>query len=118
MTKQKLQVWHIPQVPMKAFKVSVNSVAEGAKLMSVLANYDLFQYENRVKPDYANMNGLNIWNEEEGEFWSWDIEINAEIKGTKYYEFFDDPQEYLEFLEANGLTEEDVLQAMEAGEVK
>ena len=61
---KKLQVWWVPQVPMKAFEVEVSSVAEGAKVMEVLAAYDLFQFENKVKPDYCNAGGLNQWSED------------------------------------------------------
>ncbi len=56
-----LQVWWIPQIPMTAFVVPVSSVAEGAKLLRVLADYDLFQFEHRIKPDYANAGGLQVW---------------------------------------------------------
>lgn len=56
-----LQVWWIPQVPMLAFEVEVSSVAEGVKILEVLALYDSFQYEHRVKPDYCNVGGLRRW---------------------------------------------------------
>lgn len=46
---------------MKPFTVPVASVAEGAKLLDVLADYDLFQFNNRIKPDYCNAGGLNRW---------------------------------------------------------
>lgn len=59
-----LQVWWVPQVPMKAFEVDVSSVAEGVKVMEVLADYDKFQFENRVKPDYCNAGGLRSWCED------------------------------------------------------
>ncbi len=59
-----LQVWWIPQVPMEAFCVEVNSLAEGAKIMEVLAKYDAFQYENNIKPDYCNAGGLHQWSED------------------------------------------------------
>ena len=54
----RLRVWHIPQVPMKAFHVEVETTEEAVKVLNILADYDLFQYENRVKPDYCNMQGL------------------------------------------------------------
>lgn len=60
---KKLQVWWIPQIPMALFTVDVSSVAEGAKILEVLADYDRFQFENRVKPDYANAGGLNQWSD-------------------------------------------------------
>ena len=58
-----LQIWWIPQVPMKAFEVPVSSLEEGVKIMDVLADYDLFQYENKIKPDYSNTGGLSVWSD-------------------------------------------------------
>lgn len=58
-TKPKLQVWWVPQVPMTAFTVDVESVAEGARLLDTLARYDLFQMEHNIKPDFCNAGGLN-----------------------------------------------------------
>lgn len=79
----KLKVWWVPQVPMEAFEVEVASVEEGIKVMDVLANYDLFQFENRVKPDYCNMGGLLMF--EDGEWVDWFDDAT----------FHDDPREYL-----------------------
>ena len=55
---KKLRVWWMPQVPMKAFLVPVKTVEEGQKIMKVLADYDLFQYKNGVKPDYSIAGGI------------------------------------------------------------
>jgi hypothetical protein len=60
---KKLQVWWIPQIPMDSFRVEVDSVAEGVKIMQVLADYDSFQFDNNIKPDYSNAGGLNQWSE-------------------------------------------------------
>lgn len=54
----KFKVWWIPQVPMKAFEVPVSSVEEGRKICEVLAEYDNFQFENNIKPDYCNVGGV------------------------------------------------------------
>lgn len=62
-----LQVWWIPQVPMKAFEVDVSTVAEGVKLLDVLAGYDRFQFENNVKPDYCSAGGLRLWCADNGD---------------------------------------------------
>ena len=64
-----LQVWWIPQVPMKAFTVSVTSISEAKKILDVLANYDIFQFTSNIKPDYSNAGGLNVW--EDGEWIDW-----------------------------------------------
>jgi hypothetical protein len=59
-----LIVWWIPQIPMKAFHYPVNSPQEAFILLDALAEYDLFQYENNVKPDYCNAGGLMVFDEE------------------------------------------------------
>ena len=58
-----LRVWHIPQVPMKPFFVAVSSIDEGKRICEVLADYDLFQYQNKIKPDYASAQGISIYSE-------------------------------------------------------
>lgn len=57
-------------MPMKPFEVSVGSVEEGAKLIKVLADYDIFQFENNVKPDYCNVGGL-MQLDDDGEWADW-----------------------------------------------
>lgn len=71
---ERLRVWWVPQVPMKAFEVDVSSVEEGVRLLDVLADYDAFQYDNNIKPDYANAGGL----------WRWDNDIDGD--GTPGWE--------------------------------
>ena len=84
----KLRVYHMPQVgcgcPM--FHVPVSSVEEGKKMLDVLSVYDLYQLENNIKPDYSSMNGLEMFDEEEQEWISWEDEESCT----------DDVDEYLE----------------------
>lgn len=105
---QKLRVWHIPQVPGKPFHVEVSSVEEGVKVMDVLANYDLFQLENNIKGDFCNMNGLELYDENltdedledmglDDRWCDWSVEVDG---GEEFYEFFEDPREYLEWKES------------------
>lgn len=87
----KLRVWWIPQVPMSPFLVDVDSVSEGVKMLDALARYDQFQYENRVKPDYSNAGGLEMFDPEDrtdgpdGTWTDWYDEDTGE----------DDPRAYL-----------------------
>lgn len=69
-----LRVWHIPQVPMKAFYVLVKDLDEAKTVLNVLADYDKFQFENRVKPDYSNASGLEIYIEKENAWEEWEDE--------------------------------------------
>ncbi len=79
-----LRVWWIPlgpgtenlaaalgvQVPSKnAFRVPVETIEEGAFLLEVLAQYDLFQFEMYARPDYGNVGGLEVF--EDGEWCDW-----------------------------------------------
>lgn len=61
-----MKVWWIPQVPGKAFEVEVQSLVEAKRLLIVLADYDIFQFENHIKPDYCNAGGLMVF--EDGEW--------------------------------------------------
>ncbi len=83
----KYRVWHTPQSPCPEFHVEVNSLEEAVKICDVLGNYDLFQLKHNIKPDYSNVNGVQIM--EDGEWVDW--EIDDLLLG-----YFDDPDEYLE----------------------
>lgn len=65
-----LKVWWIPQIPMKPFEVLVNSFSEAQVLLTALAQYDLFQLENNIKPDFSNAGGLMIQDDGE-EYTDW-----------------------------------------------
>ena len=69
-----LKVWWIPQIPGKPFEVEVPTLDEGRRLCAVLAAYDLFQYRNRIKPDYSNAGGVVVFNED-GE---WEDDVDEE----------------------------------------
>lgn len=77
----QLRVWHIPQVPMSAFYVYVDNLKEAKLILEVLAKYDLFQYENNVKPDYSNASGLQVYSDSEG-YMEWEDEYGEDIFKT------------------------------------
>lgn len=64
-----LRIYWIPQIPMKPFHVSVKNLSEAKLITETLADYDRFQFENNIKPDYANAGGVQIF--EEGEWSDW-----------------------------------------------
>ena len=57
----ELRVWWVPQVPGKCFYVDVASPSMGKIVEDILARYDAFQFENKIKPDYCNTGGLQQW---------------------------------------------------------
>lgn len=76
-----LAVWWIPQVPMKSFDVPVKDIEQAMFLLDTLAQYDLFQLENNVKPDYCNAGGLNVF--ENGEWLEWENEDGEQIDNLR-----------------------------------
>lgn len=66
--ENKYRVWWIPQVPMQPFYYPVDSIEEGVLLLKALAQYDIFQIENRVKPDCCNVGGLHMFDDEDNEW--------------------------------------------------
>lgn len=65
---------------MKAFHVDVETPEEAIKVLDILADYDLFQFENHVKPDYCNAQGLEEWDEQDSEWYEWYSEDGLDIK--------------------------------------
>lgn len=92
-----LRVWWNPQIgtaPQIYFPVP--TVHEGVRLLDSLARYDLFQLEHRIKPDFANVGGLEQYaaetfcgdGEDNAPGWqSWETETDDD--------HFDDPAEYV-----------------------
>jgi Superinfection exclusion gene product 17 len=69
----KLKVSWIPQLGMKGdpFIVYVETLLEAKILLDTLAFYDLYQFNNNIKGDYANVGGLDYWDEEEQDWCIW-----------------------------------------------
>jgi hypothetical protein len=78
------RVYWVPQIPMRPFHYEVPDYRAGVMLEDALGKYDLFQFENNVKPDYCNMGGVQ-WSHPvltEGEWWDMD-EDEAEYFGLR-----------------------------------
>lgn len=86
MEDRSLRVWWIPQVPGKPFHVPVENTDEAKKILDVLAKYDLFQLENNIKPDYSNVGGLEVYNEEEKCWEEWCNEEGDSIDDLIQYD--------------------------------
>ena len=64
----KFRVWYVSQIPMKAFFVETTNAIEAEKILSALGDFSLFEFQNFVKPDYADAGGIEIW-DVEGQGW-------------------------------------------------
>ena len=63
-----LEVWWIPQLGMKAepYSVPVPDIQTAKLVIDTLGHYDLYQLENKIKPDYCNVGGLRRWRADDG----------------------------------------------------
>lgn len=85
-----IRVLHYPQVGYdKSFIVEVDNLREAKLVCAVLANYDFFQFENKIKPDYANTTVVEEWSDDDQDWISWYDEATG----------IDDINEYFERLE-------------------
>lgn len=66
-----LRLVHLPQIPSKGFVVAVENVQEGVRIADVLASYDAFQYETRIRGDYTNMTYLEVYDANSNEWTDW-----------------------------------------------
>lgn len=84
----KLRVWWISQVGTKPFYIPIDSIKEGKKIMDVLSYFDCFQYNQRIRTDYCNAGGIEMFDEETNEWVDWVYETEED-----YYE---DVNDYIE----------------------
>lgn len=66
-----LRVWWIPQIPGAPFHVYVKTLAEARLTMNTLAEYDQFQFQHRIKPDYSNAGGVEVYEPISGDDDGW-----------------------------------------------
>ncbi len=65
----KIRVWHVAQVPGKHFHVDVDDLNEAVKVRDALAEYDLFQFRNKIRGDFTNASGIEYFDPRDGGEW-------------------------------------------------
>lgn len=58
---ERYQVWYIPQVPMPAFERVYDDLETAKTVLNAIIDFSIFEFENRVKPDYADAAGIAVW---------------------------------------------------------
>jgi len=76
--KSSLRVWWIPQVPGEPFLYDVPSLEAGVALYEALAEYDLFQFDHNIKPDYCNAGGMSFL-DDDGDWCDFDPDDEFEM---------------------------------------
>lgn len=62
----RFKIWYIPQLPMPAFEREYDDFQTAKAVINAIIGLSIFEFENRVKPDYADMAGISQW--EDGEW--------------------------------------------------
>jgi hypothetical protein len=58
------RVWYAPQLTGPSFEIEVEDFLEACRLLDTLYNFSLFEFENKLKPDYADLGGIQEWDGE------------------------------------------------------
>lgn len=74
-----LRVWWIPQVPMEPMYIEVKTIREARLVMQTLGEYDDFQYQNSIKPDYSNAGGLEVYEADIQDWIEWYNDDDSDI---------------------------------------
>lgn len=59
-----LRVYYIPQVPGTPYRHSVPDLATAVIVKTALEQLSLFEYTNRIKPDYSDASGIERYEED------------------------------------------------------
>lgn len=85
--KPKFRVWWVPQIGMtgKPFELDVPTIEAGLMICTALADYDVYQFENKIKPDYCSMGGLQWCHPilTEGEWWDIDTDDEDDMEDVR-----------------------------------
>jgi hypothetical protein len=65
---KRFKAWYIPQVPMKPFEIEASTAAKAQTILNIIINFSIFEFENKVKPDYCDAGGVSEWNVGEQEW--------------------------------------------------
>jgi hypothetical protein len=91
-----LRVWWIPQLgaSVPTFYWLVKDIHTAKTLLDCLAQYDLFQLENRIKPDFCNAGGLEVYDtNSDGEGTPDWVEWMDESSGDDIDQYFENLEE-------------------------
>lgn len=73
----KLRILYMPQVPMTPFYKEVEGLSEAKLVAETLVDFSIFEYENRIKPDYSDM--LDLVELVDGEWISWEDKFGSDF---------------------------------------
>lgn len=85
---KQLRVAHYPQVPCAPFTIPVTSIEDAQRVINLLADYDQFQYQERIKGDYSNTSFVQQF--EDGQWVDWADDETGISNVDEYFEFINE----------------------------
>lgn len=76
-------MWYIPQISMPAFEREFDSLLDAANALELLTGFALFEYANKVKPDYSDAGGVLYFDSNEQDWYdvlAFDLEYDDELR--------------------------------------
>ena len=77
--QERYRAVYVPQVPMHALTVEVSNLEQTVVALESIIALSIFEFENRVKPDYSDFGTIERWIEDEQEWEDVDEEDYAEL---------------------------------------
>ena len=78
------RAWYIPQIPMKAFYGPLrDSYERAAEDLEIITDFSIFEFENNVKPDCADVGGVEYL-DRDGDWAEWDPDFPEECAADAY----------------------------------
>lgn len=65
---ERYRAVYVPQVPMHALTIETKSLEHAAVALESIIQLSIFEFKNRVKPDYSDFAGVERWDEDEQEW--------------------------------------------------
>lgn len=78
-TEERFRAVYVPQVPMHALTVEVSSLEQAVIALESITALSIFEFENRVKPDYSDFGTIERWDDEEQDWEDVDEEDYADL---------------------------------------
>lgn len=76
---ERFRAVYVPQVPMHALTVEVTSLEQAVVALESITALSIFEFKNRVKPDYSDFGTIERWDDEEQDWEDVDEEDYADL---------------------------------------
>ena len=90
---QKFRIWYIPQVPWRPFQEYADTKEEWIKLLQTVIKFSIFEFSERIKPDYSDASGMEyFYTDEQSIEYADEENMVEEIDGVRgvWLEWYDD----------------------------